>query len=229
MWDLRAARGRLLAARYSASREVLLFYAEIADWQKQNEFEIRNSNFEFVFPSLRDLVAQKGPSALANAAADLDASRFAELVRAHRDSAGEFSPQQFFVRAVLQPYAAAFPHGLDCPWCMRPPQAGCLKPQGEGLAFEIVCGLCLRRRSFPRARCPGCGESQEQKIATFTAPDFPHLRVQGCDSCRGYLLVVDLARDVSAIPEVDELAGMPLDLWAAGQEYHKLLPNIAGI
>jgi FdhE protein len=106
---------------------------------------------------------------------------------------------------------------------------GCLTPQGEGLAFDLVCALCLRPRSFPRTRCPGCDESAESKLANFTTPDFPHLRIQVCDSCRGYLSIVDLSREPEAIPVVDELAGLPLDLWALEHGYHKLQPNLAGI
>ena len=41
--------------------------------------------------------------------------------------------------------------------------------------------------------------------------------------------MVDMARDPLAVPEVDELAGLPLDIWATEQGYHKLQPNLAGI
>ena len=74
---------------------------------------------------------------------------------------------------------------------------------------------------------PGCGESSEVKLPGFSAPEFPHLRLQACDTCGAYLPLVDLARDPLAIPEVDELAGLPLDLWAAEQGYRKLQPNLA--
>ena len=89
--------------------------------------------------------------------------------------------------------------------------------------------LYLRAQSFPRSRCVGCNESSEQKLSTLTTPEFPHLRMQTCDSCMAYLLIVDLSRDAMAIPEVDELAGLPLDLWAVEHGYHKLQPNMAGI
>ena len=44
-----------------------------------------------------------------------------------------------------------------------------------------------------------------------------------------YLQLVDLGRDPEAIPEVDELAGLPLDLWAQERGYRKLCPNLAGV
>jgi len=55
------------------------------------------------------------------------------------------------------------------------------------------------------------------------------MRLLACESCKGYLLIVDLDRDVAAIPEVDELAALPLDLWAVQNGYHKLQPNLAGV
>jgi formate dehydrogenase maturation protein FdhE len=219
MWDQRARRARLLAERYPASREILTFYAGLADWQG------RDHNIE----SLLDLVIRTGPPALAAIARALDPGRFQNVIREYRQSPDAGRETDFFARAFLQPQAAAFPDGMDCPWCPRPPLAGCLRQQGDGLAFEIVCAMCLRRRPFPRTRCPGCNESSEAKLAGFTAPEFPQLRLQACDSCRGYLLVTDLSKDIHAIPDVDEMAGLPLDLWAIERGYHKLHPNLAGI
>jgi FdhE protein len=53
--------------------------------------------------------------------------------------------------------------------------------------------------------------------------------VLACETCKAYLLVVDLSRDPAAIPEVDELAGLSLDIWAAENGYRKLQPNLAGV
>ncbi len=239
MWDRRAQRARILAERYPASREILRFYAGLADWQGEVARELtspagsgqgeRLQNLRNAYPSLLDLVARTGPPALSESARELNTTQLDQLIHESWESPGNFSALEFFARAVLQPYAASFPAGLDCPWCPQPPQAGCLRPQADGLAFDLVCALCLRRRPFPRTRCPGCNESSETKLASFTAPEFPHLRLQACDTCRAYLFVVNLSLDPAAIPEVDELAGLPLDLWALERGYYKLQPNLAGI
>ena len=229
MWPQRAERARVLAGVYPASREILLFYSGLAEWQGRIRPGEGLGSISKLFPSLLDLVSRTGPAALAAAARELDTTDFDPLVREYWESPGNFSPRQFFARATLQPYAATLPDGLDCPWCAQPPQAGCLRPQGEGVALDLVCGLCFRRRGFPRTRCPACNESSESKIAAFTAADFPHLRIQACETCRGYFLLVDLSRDPAAIPEVDEMVGLPLDLWAVEHGYHKLLANLAGV
>ena len=228
MWELRAARARLLADRYPATREILLFYSGLAEWQGVVSGQSSTlAELEQFLPSLVDLVVRTGPALLAGAAHELEPGQGSALVEEYWDRRAPASPLDFFARALLQPYAAGLPAGHECPWCRRPPQVGCLRSQGEGLALDVVCSLCLRCRPFPRGRCPGCGESAEVKLPSFSAPEFSHLRLQACDTCGAYLPLVDLARDPLAIPEVDELAGLPLDLWAAEQGYRKLQPNLA--
>jgi FdhE protein len=228
MWELRAARARLLAGRYAATREILLFYSGLAEWQGKVQARTLAELGEFL-PLLLELVAGTGPALLSRAAQELDPGQGRALVEAYWDGRTPASPLDFFARALLQPYAAGLPAGQECPWCRQPPQVGCLRPRGEGLALDVICSLCLRHRPFERGRCPGCGESAEAKLPSFSAQEFLHLRLQACDTCGAYLPLVDLARDPLAIPEVDELAGLPLDLWAAKQGYHKLQPNLAGI
>jgi formate dehydrogenase maturation protein FdhE len=230
MWELRAARARLLADRYPATREILLFYSGLAEWQGKVSGRAGTiAELEEFVPLLLDLVARTGPALLGRVAQELEPGQGLALAEAYWDRRPPAPPLDFFARALLQPYAAGLPSPQECPWCRQPPQVGCLHTKGEGLALDVVCSLCLRYRPFPRGRCPGCGESAEGKLPSFSAPDFSHLRLQACDTCGAYLPLVDLARDPLAIAEVDELAGLPLDLWAAEQGYHKLQSNLAGI
>ncbi len=157
MWDRRAQRARILAERYPASREILRFYAGLADWQGEVARELtspagsgqgeRLQNLRNAYPSLLDLVARTGPPALSESARELNTTQLDQLIHESWESPGNFSALEFFARAVLQPYAASFPAGLDCPWCPQPPQAGCLRPQADGLAFDLVCGESLSRSS----------------------------------------------------------------------------------
>ena len=210
MWVERAARARVLAERYPATRKILLFYAGLAAWQAEAA-----ALPEKLLPELVDLVLRTGPPALQEAAQGL--TRLPEL-----DAP---PPLDFFARAARQPAAASG----KCPQCGKAPQAGCLRPEGDGLALELVCWLCFGRRAFPRAHCPACGESGEGRLVLYSAPEFEHLRIQACETCRAYLHLVDLSREPEAIPEVDELAGLPLDLWAQEQGYHKICRNLAGV
>ena len=76
---------------------------------------------------------------------------------------------------------------------------------------------------------PSCGEEDVQKLAVYQAKEFPAVRVEACDSCRSYIKSVDLTKDGHAIPAVDELATIPLNLWAAEHDYRKLQTNVLGI
>lgn len=195
----RAGRARLLAERYPASRDVLAFYAGLAEWLEG----VQAISSEEVLPGLVELVERIGPPGLRQA-----------------DRSLEWGPWNFFGRVCRQAVA------VRSPGCEGTPQAGCLVPQAEGERLELVCALCLGRRPFPRGRCPDCGES---RLVYYSAPGFDHLQLQACEDCRKYLVLVDLGRDPEAIPEVDELTGLPLDLWAQEQGYRKLFPNLAGI
>ncbi len=57
---------------------------------------------------------------------------------------------------------------------------------------------------------------------------FPHVRIEACETCRRYLLSIDLASDARAVPLVDELASLPLDLYARERGLSKITPNLMG-
>jgi FdhE protein len=57
---------------------------------------------------------------------------------------------------------------------------------------------------------------------------FPHIRMEACESCRRYLLNVDLLADPAAVPIVDEMAALPLDLYAREKGFSKITPNLMG-
>ncbi|HXA51882.1 MAG TPA: formate dehydrogenase accessory protein FdhE [Candidatus Acidoferrum sp.] len=76
-----------------------------------------------------------------------------------------------------------------------------------------------------RDACAACGGP----LHTYASAEFAHIRVEACDSCGTYVKAVDLAQDPSAVPEVDDLASVPLDLWAAEHGYRKSSPNLFGL
>jgi FdhE protein len=53
--------------------------------------------------------------------------------------------------------------------------------------------------------------------------------VDACESCRRYLIAVDGRRDEAAVPVVDELVALPLDLDARERGFTKIAPNLMGI
>lgn len=201
----RAERARLLAERVPSACEGLLFYSEIGefrgDWRR-----------------LRDLVLRIGPPLLKEQAASLTEAPLA--------------PDSFFARVLLRQQPPTAPPNAapgQCPHCGGIPQAACLRPEGDGHAFHLVCSTCLKEWPFPRAHCPACGQTDERQIALYSNSLLDHLETRVCESCRQYLHVIHCGKDPQAIPDVDEIAALPMDVWAREQGWTKVRVNLIGI
>ncbi len=78
--------------------------------------------------------------------------------------------------------------------------------------------------------CAACGEETSGRLPVYSEADkLPHLRIDGCDTCRRYLVGVDLRHDATAVPVVDELAALPLDLYAKERGLTKVVSNLMGM
>ncbi len=149
------------------------------------------------------------------------------------------TPEEFLAFAFLQPYAESarshahlqlenYTHPL-CPFCNRKPAIAALRPMGDGAQRKLLCGFCLAEWDFRRIVCPNCGEENHARLPVYTAETLPYIRVECCDSCRVYIKSIDLSKNGLADPLVDELASIPLDLWAQEHGYTKLRPNLLGM
>lgn len=195
------------------------------------------------FPRFLKMIETKAPEPIANEAqrtADFSDREHLELLNTFWTRPEATTPlmgqQVFLVRAFLQPYAE-FVRARSgkqkrewtpsvCPFCSRKPGVGVLRPLGDGGQRFLVCSFCLGEWEFRRIVCAGCGEENELKLPVYAADKFNHVRVECCDSCRCYIKTVDLTRNGLADPMVDEIASIPLDLWARGQGYSKLQSNL---
>jgi formate dehydrogenase maturation protein FdhE len=115
-----------------------------------------------------------------------------------------------------------------CPLCGGKPAVGVLRSEGDGAKKSLICMLCAHEWAFRRIYCPSCGEEREPQMAYYSAPEIAHVRVDVCDTCHTYLKSVDLTKTGLAVAIVDELATMPLDLWAREHGYEKLQINLLG-
>ena len=195
------------------------------------------------FPEFLSLLEEKAPARLAQVAHDLrnsDPNTWPDLFTqcfTHIDSPTD--PQEFLVLAFLQPYAEfarsqANLHvegytSLLCPFCSRKPAVGVLRQQGDGGRRSLLCGFCLTEWEFRRLICAGCGEEDHAKLPVYTAAELPYIRVECCDTCQTYIKTIDLTKNGLADPLVDELASVPLNLWAQEHGYAKLQPNLLGM
>ena len=145
---------------------------------------------------------------------------------------------RFAALAFLQPYAeyladraAISPPAVRrpvCTFCGSKPLAGVLRPEGDGAKRSLVCSFCYTEWDYLRIACPACEERRDKRMCVYVASQFEHVRVEACETCRTYIKTVDLTKNGLAIPEVDELAAIPLTLWADDHGYTKLSRNIFG-
>ena len=120
----------------------------------------------------------------------------------------------------------------------------------------LLCARCHNAWGYARMTCPGCGEKASSSLPIFNEEGtvsgergsvvrglegrlgdqakanskavFPHIRIEGCESCKRYLLGVDLLAEPAAVPLVDEISALPLDLYARDKGFSKLTPNLMG-
>ena len=209
----------------------------------QQDASAANPELLASFPQFLSLVEEHGPARLVEIAHEMrnsPSSSWTDLFTqcwTNIDSPAD--PQEFLVLAFLQPYAEfarsraplqleGYTHPL-CPFCNRKPALGVLRQQGDGARRSLLCGFCLTEWEFRRVVCPGCGQEDHAKLPVYTAETFPHIRVECCDTCQTYIKSIDLTKNGLADPVVDELASVPLSLWAQEHGYVKLHPNLLGM
>jgi FdhE protein len=198
------------------------------------------------FPEFLSRVGAFSPAPVANCAATLKTqpARFKDLLTSRWRQAADpqlvsGDTEGLLAWIFFQPYAEFLADRSEhnpandgvalCPFCGGKPLVGVLRPEGDGAKRFLICALCSTEWGFRRILCASCGEEAVEKLAVYTANEFNHVRVEGCDTCQRYIKTVDLTKNGLAVPVVDELATIPLNLWAQDHGYTKLQPNLLGI
>ena len=190
-------------------------------------------------------LAQKGPAGWQHAIEDFwhrdpELASVGDNIEPARDGGWQNanSLDQLLPWIFLQPYAEYLADHREieivdgapstCPLCGCKPIVGVLRSEGDGAKKSLVCMLCAHEWAFRRIYCPACGEEREPQMAFYSAPEIAHVRVDVCDTCHTYLKSVDLTKTGLAVAVVDELATIPLDLWAREHGYEKWQMNLLG-
>jgi FdhE protein len=199
------------------------------------------------FPPFLALVEAAAPTPLARSAAELrdqGATRWQaalhELWQAGAEAPARLSAAEALLSwAFLQPYAEYLADHTEqpadgstpdlCPRCSGRPQVGVLRPLGDGGKRSLICALCATEWEYRRIVCPACGEESVDKLPVYVAEELAHVRVEACDTCRHYIKTIDMTKNGRAVPVVDELAAIPLSLWAEEHGYAKLCTNLMGL
>ena len=241
------------------SKELLTFYSQLLraqkeiyeslrsrkDWLPSGDLESDLPVVQSLMTGLLKTVAQHGPTSLASEAQVLliaESNIMTDELLGYWRSP---SDTQFFAKSILQPYARwlvetrTTPVGRElaggertCPFCGGQPQLSFLQSKESGAESgnrDLLCATCLSLWEFRRVICASCGEERPSKLGYFHSPEFDHIRIEACDSCRHYIKGIDLTRLGHAVPLVDEIYASPLDLWAREHGYTKIELNLVGI
>jgi FdhE protein len=256
-WDARIARARELAAIRPAARDLLTFYAALAEYQRGLAAAAHDGPFDVeraveAIPGFLAWLDQNGRSDLAGS---VETESVASALALQGDSPlfpGErgtvplkkgtvplVPAEQFVVESLLQafaerlvvPYPSPGPAStpMRCPRCAALPVAAVLREEGHGAKRSLLCALCLHEWECLRIVCPACGEQDFDTLPIYTAEQFAHVRIDACDRCRHYIKTIDLTRDGLAVPCVDDIASVSLDLWARERGYRRVKQNVFGI
>jgi FdhE protein len=250
-WDRRIARANELSKEHSAVSELLGFYQSLTRFQKSVYQSVASASDHDVtaliphFPALIAMVKEAGSPSLKEAATALDqasAQERQDLLAAfwlHELESSQLSAEYaFFAHALLQPFAEYLAERTNstteaspllCPFCGSKPQVAVLRPEGDGAKRFLLCSLCATEWLFRRVLCPNCAEENKDKLPIFLAQEFDYVRIDACDTCHTYIKSIDLTKNGNAIPMVDELATVSLNLWAQENNYQKLHPNLFGV
>lgn len=258
-WDTLINRAEELASERSETAELLTFYAKLLGAQKQIYQYLSGHKsrlptgalaedlavLRIMLPALLELVEANGPAALAGDARYLLQATEAETDEMLLSYWRAPTDGQFFAKSFLQPYvrlsAEIGARPLDrslgggenrCPFCEGKPQLSLLKtqePTAEAGGRNLLCSMCLTVWPFRRVICANCREESPAKLAYFHTPEYDHVRVEACDTCKHYIKGIDLTRLGFAAPLVDEIAAAPLDLWAREHGYTKIEINLVGL
>ena len=250
----RRERARELGARLAFAQEPLRLYLAIVDAQERvferalathpaadelAEFVVRDA-----LPLVMEAAVAAGPESLREAVlmrfhdGDLEG-----IVEAWLSGDDQNGTDAFLARASASPVLEAIPDlatrlsdgDVDdrrCPRCGGLPQLAIFGETGEALLTsprKLLCSRCANEWVVSRMTCASCGETSGAKMPILSDIDlFPHLRIDACEICRRYIITVDQRKDPRAVPIVDELAALPLDLVAAERGYTKIARNLMG-
>ena len=251
-WPLRRERAAELAERYPHAEEMLRLYQALTVVQERVLELSPSTNIPQVaalsiLPGIVDVTVEMGPRALRDGVISVFCSAdLVGLMQRWLDQQPLDPFETYLARASASPLLEALSvspsplagegrgGGLStkCPNCGGLPQLSYFAVSGEALVSGpryLVCSRCANNWVFSRMTCAGCGESTGTKLPIYQEQErFPHVRVDGCQTCRTYLLTFDLRRVTRAVPVVDEIAALPLDLFAREQGLTKITPNLMG-
>jgi FdhE protein len=243
-WQDKIERAEFLSSQNNAAGDVLRFYVQILQFQQEVQTRLNaNSNDVHqlvpIVPELLDLLAHAGTpqmQEMAVAATELDWGT--ELNSYWSERADQkYTRLSFIALTMLQPFAHLLADKAShaerlinprCPFCGCKPQLGVLRPEGDGGKRFLLCSLCGAEWEYRRVICPNCEESDKEKLPIYKSEELVYIKLAACDTCHTYLKCIDLSTNGHAIPEIDDVASLPISLWMVDKGFQPIRLNLFG-
>jgi formate dehydrogenase maturation protein FdhE len=254
LWSERRGRALQLLELHPHAAELLQLYAALCEgWSQLAEemsTQLPDSGALPAFaagrmmPKVVEATLAAGPRTLCETVLNrYHQPGLEEMARRWLDGAELPAVDRYLARASVAPVLEALPalaratgsstaDPRHCPNCGGLPQLSYFGVSGEALMTaprQLLCSRCAQSWVYPRMICAGCGGEDTSRLPIFSDLErFPSLRIDACEACESYLVTVDVPKDPRALPVVDELAALPLDLYAQERGFHKITPNLMG-
>jgi FdhE protein len=254
-WARRRRRARQLVERHAFAAELLRLYEALLDVQEPafrralpdppEPARVAAYIADRIVGEVADATLKAGPAALAAAVRErLRDGAPVDFVARWLGGERQEPVAEYLARAAAAPVLEALGAAAGgacsgqraeggCPRCGGRPQLSYLAESPEALVSaprRLLCCRCGDSWVHPRMTCVGCGEQSTSKLPVFAdAERLPHLRADACETCRRYLITIDLRKDPHAVPVVDELVALPLDLYVKERGFTKIVPNLMAI
>jgi len=107
----------------------------------------------------------------------------------------------------------------SCPICGNTPAIGALV--GDGGRRHLLCEACHFVWTFPRLKCPLCGNEEMAKLKVLALDDQSPHRLDVCEACHGYVKTIDYRKadpHQAMLLPVEDAATLYLDIMAGEAE-----------
>lgn len=246
--DYAIQRLRFLMEKHPEAAELLGFFQHVLSFQKEVYLALENSAPDWrggirVFYDLIELCENHGSEQIRE--------RAQELRKMGQDSVenliGNFLKQKtaedtdrFFFLSFLSPYFERIAEKTSfdsqnwlktiCPVCGFKPYISLIsdREEREGGRF-LQCVLCGAEWVFNRNKCVNCGNEDDNALNYYFSEENKAIQLQACDKCGHYIKLIDMRLDGLAVPKVDDLASLSLDLWAKEKGLVRFERNLFGL
>lgn len=241
-------RLKALKSRYPESCEILDFYSRILEYQREvyESLEGKEANWRKGmkwFYKLLEICIKHGTSQVSERARDIkqmERYKVGKMIDGFLKEKKAEDIDRFFFIAFLNPFYERIAESMDidkenwlktkCPVCGFRPHISYIadKDEVEGGRF-LLCVLCGTDWPYNRNRCVNCGNEEDNSMDYYYSEENRAVQLQYCHECGHYTKVIDMRINGLAVPNVDDVATLTLDLWARERGFVRFERNIFGL